>query len=133
MNTGDETETPSSASAVSQTRGYVPGAPVRKTKRQRKSKERQHTELPTELLEKILLHMADSQNTLSIIKLSMVNRHFRDTVNKNLQLWYRLYLEWRGPVENNTREYRTPRGVVRLRPTVPISVPNFRIKAPPLT
>jgi hypothetical protein len=63
----------------------------------------------------------------------MVNRHFRDTVNKNLQLWYRLYLEWRGPVENNTREYRTPRGVVRLRPTVPISVPNFRIKAPPLT
>jgi dynein heavy chain len=55
-------------------------------------------------------------------------------VKANLNIWYRLYLHWRGPVRSTgTKEIRTPRGVVYLRPTIPVSVPNFRIKTPPLT
>lgn len=94
----------------------------------------QFPQIPFDVLDKILTCILDTQaGGLSVIKLSMVNRAFRQGVNENLAIWYRLYLQWRGPVRNRTTDIRTPRGVVRLRPTVPLTVPNFRTKTPPLT
>lgn len=90
--------------------------------------------IPADLLDKILTYILDTQaGGLSVIKLSMVNRDLRHGVSENLAIWYRLYLQWRGPIRDRTVPIATPRGVVRLRPTVPLSVPNFRIKTPPIT
>ena len=48
-------------------------------------------------------------------------------------MWYKLYLIGRGPIHPLDRTITTPRGVVRLRPTVPTTVPNFRVKTPSQT
>ena len=85
------------------------------------------------MLDKILAFMADSKAGLSVIKLSMVNRALRQGVSENLQVWHKLYLEWRGPINPVSQGIRTPRGIVRLRPTLPTTVPNFRNKTPPTT
>lgn len=113
----------------------MPGGPVQSRKRVRSREGAgQFPELPFDVLDKILACILDSQaGGLSVIKLSMVNRALRQGVNENLAVWYRLYLQWRGPIRDKTTHIRTPRGVVRLRPTVPVSVPNFRTKTPPLT
>lgn len=134
MSTGGKTLR-SSAASSSRKRGYVPGEPVAArvggTKRYRTSP---FPDIPSDVLDKILGFMLDGYDGgLSVIKLSMVSRAFRRGVNENLAIWYRLYLQWRGPVRDRPTHVRTPRGVVCLRPTVPISVPNFRIKTPPLT
>jgi hypothetical protein len=89
--------------------------------------------VPTEVLDKILHFMADSRSPLSVIKLSMVNRQFRQEIAENLAVWHRLYLNWRGVVRPASRLTQTPRGLVLLRPTFPVSVPNFQVKVPPLT
>lgn len=135
MSTADET---SKSSAVCRKRGYIPGEPVAKRdgKRCKKGTARSSPfpDIPSDVLDKILACMLETQaGGLSAIKLSMVNRAFRQGVSDNLAIWYRLYLQWRGPIRNRTTDIRTPRGVVRLQPTVPLSVPNFRIKSPPLT
>jgi hypothetical protein len=83
------------------------------------------------VLDKILSSMATSRSVLSIIKLSMVCRSLRQGVNENLSVWYQIYLQWRGPIHPPDRIITTPRGIVRLRPTVPTTVPNFRMKSPP--
>jgi hypothetical protein len=120
-------------------RGYTPGALVderRKGKRAKILRERQpFGHLPLELLDKILSCMVESRSGLSVIKLSMVNRYFRQAVSQNLKIWYQLYLHWRGPVHPApaVRTVQTPRGLLRLRPTLPTTVPNFRNKAPPTT
>lgn len=144
MSTADRTSRHSAVSSGKRKGSYTPGAPlVEHDEAPRKAQRRRRTassiappcpHLPIEILDKILGIMASNHDGLSVIKLSMVNRHFRDAVRANLNIWYRLYLHWRGPVwSTGTREIRTPRGVVRLRPTIPVSVPNFRIKTPPLT
>ena len=89
--------------------------------------------LPLELLDKILGYLVASHSGRSVIKLSMVNRFFRQGINDNLKVWHQLYLQWRGPIHSPFRDFKTPRGILRLRPTVPTSVPNFRIKTPPTT
>jgi hypothetical protein len=89
--------------------------------------------LPSEVLDKILLCMVDSRSPLSVIKLSMVNRQFRREIAENLAVWHRLYLHWRGVIRPVSRLTQTPRGLVLLRPTFPVSVPNFQVKVPPLT
>jgi hypothetical protein len=120
-------------------REYTPGAPVderRKGKRARILKHRPPSpDLPSELLDKILACMVESRSGLSVIKLGMVNRYFRQAVGQNLRVWYQLYLHWRGPIDPApaVRTVRTPRGLLRLRPTLPSTVPNFRNKAPPTT
>jgi hypothetical protein len=136
MSTADRTSRPSDGSK----RGYVPGAPTapESRKRQRKAGRSARASpcpyLPTDVLDKILDIMVTNHDGLSVIKLGMVNRAFREGVNANLKIWYRLYLHWRGPVRSTgAKEIRTPRGVVYLRPTLPVSVPNFRVKTPPLT
>jgi len=136
MSTAEETGKPSSASSsatVARKRSYIPGGPVSRGKRTSRHRPLSYHDLPADILDKIIGFMVGSHTALSVIKLSMVNRHLRSTINANLDMWYRLYLQWRGPVGNSMREYSTPRGIIRLRPTVPISVPNFRIKTPPLT
>lgn len=89
--------------------------------------------LPFDALDKILEFMVASRSGLSIIKLSMVCRSLRQGVNENLSIWYQLYLHWRGPIHPPDRLITTPRGVVRLRPTLPSTVPNFQTKTPPPT
>lgn len=135
MSTADKISRPSAGSTGKRT--YVPGAPVaegRKRQRQERRARGGCDWLPTDVLDKILTIMVANHDGLSVIKLGMVNRSFRDGVNANLAIWYRLYLHWRGPVRSTgAQEVRTPRGVVWLRPTLPISVPNFRVKTPPLT
>jgi hypothetical protein len=90
-------------------------------------------ELPFDVLDKILRYMATSHSPLSVMKLSMVNRAFRQGVNENLHVWYHLYRLWRGPVHPQDRTIKTQRGMIRLRPTIPTSLPNFRVKEPPQT
>jgi hypothetical protein len=133
MSTDDGT---AKSSAVSRKRAYVPGEAVTNSKRNGKRARQRpdFPEIPYDVLDKILTCILDTQvGGLSVIKLSMVNRAFRKGVNDNLPIWYRLYLQWRGPIRDRTRDIQTPRGVVRLRPTIPVSVPNFRTKSPPLT
>lgn len=138
MSTEDRTSGPKSESVGK--RGYIPGAPTgpessRKRPKHRKAEqERPCPWIPSDVLDKILGIMVANHDGLSVIKLGMVNRAFRQGVNANLTAWYRLYLHWRGPVRSTgAKEIRTPRGVVWLRPTLPVSVPNFRVKTPPLT
>ena len=123
------------SSAACKKRAYVPGEPVNSKRNGKRARQRpDFPEIPYDVLDKILTCILDTQvGGLSVIKLSMVNRALRRGVNENLPIWYRLYLQWRGPIRDRTRDIQTPRGVVRLRPTVPISVPNFRTKTPPLT
>lgn len=132
MSTADETSKPS---AVYRKRGYTPGEPVTGAKRaKRRAHAGQFPQLPYDVLDKILTCILETQaGGLSVIKLSMVNRACRQAVNENLAMWYRLYRQWRGPIRQDVMDVRTPRGIVRLRPTVPLSVPNFRVKTPPLT
>lgn len=134
MSTADETSKPS---AASRKRGYVPGEPV--SRRDGKRLKRREwsgafPDIPYDVLDRILTCILETQvGGLTVIKLSMVNRCFRQGVSENLAVWYRLYLQWRGPIRERTTHVRTPRGLVRLRPTVPVTVPNFRNKTPPLT
>ena len=124
MSTAAKTSTSRTACVPRKKRGYTPGARVER---------RPCPGLPAELLDKILVCMADAHAGLSVIKLSMVNRAFRQGVNENLQVWHRLYLLWRGPINPIPRGVATPRGFVRLRPTLPTTLPNFRTKTPPTT
>lgn len=120
--------------------GYLPGSAITacSAKPSKRCKTRRATEpfpgLPTEVLDKILGCMVDSRSLLSVIKLSMVNRQFRQEISDNLRIWHRMYLHWRGPVDRPVRTFKTHRGgLVSIRPTLPSTVPNFRIKMPPLT
>jgi hypothetical protein len=112
---------------------------VRETAAESRSRKRQKQQegvagtLPLELLDKILGYMVASHSGRSVIKLSMVNRYFRQGIADNLKVWHQLYLQWRGPIRSPFTDFKTPRGVLRLRPTVPTSIPNFRVKAPPTT
>ena len=139
MSTAEGTSKSSAAcetAVVCRKRGYIPGGPVTGTGKRPRRKERTGSfpHIPYDVLDKILQTILDTQaGGLSVIKLSMVNRACRQAVSENLGIWYRLYRQWRGPIRKETMDVRTPRGVVRLRPTVPLSVPNFRVKTPPLT
>lgn len=145
MSTAETTSLSSGASssgaapASRRKRSYIPGrrveeAPTRAGKRGRRVHEGNREGLPADVLDCILQRMVDTRAGLSIIKLSMVNKAFRQGVNANLKIWYKLYLHWRGPIQRDVpRPISTPRGVVRLRPTLPTTVPNFRGKTPPTT
>jgi hypothetical protein len=112
---------------------YIPGSAVEKRVPKRpKTGRRPSPCLPSDVLHKILMIMVERHEALSVIKLSMVNRRFREDIADDLPVWYKLYLHWRGPVDRQ-RHFYTNRGVVQTRPTFPLSVPNFRTKTPPLT
>lgn len=138
MSTADMTSSSNSGSGPRKRQlTYTPGGRTLEPQGSRASKRSRtvvaFSGLPTEVLDKILQCMVSSRDSLSIIKLSMVNRQFRQEIAENLAVWHRLYLFWRGIVRPTSRLTQTPRGMVLLRPTFPTSVPNFRVKIPPLT
>lgn len=130
--------------------GYIPGQPVTPpVKRQKKGGTRRKAGtwslLPDEVLEKIILHLANDRQGLSVMLLSMVNRNLRQEVQGNSKVWHMLYLHWRGHLSSQqtggaqegqaplTRMIRSPQGaILKLNPSVPRSLPNFRIKPPSL-
>ena len=92
--------------------------------------------LPAETEDKILEILAADRNALSIMRLSMVNRGWRETVENNLQIWHTLYRYWRGPIvpsEVSKTGLQDARRMVRLNPTTPRSLPNFRHKSPSIS
>lgn len=109
--------------------GYSPGERV--ASRCRRSTNSWKS-LPTEVLHQILMRLAESKSGISIILLSMVNRHFMNDVLDDVDVWHLLYLDWRGPI-GGPKVIRSKNGVVKLRPTYPISLPNFKLKTPPVT
>ena len=163
MSTAAKISKPSSASDADSTQlsqnkrkqpvGYIPGQPIPPTvtvKRQRKSTRKKTVPwalLPDETLEKIVIHLANDRQGLSVMLLSMVNRNFRQEVQGNLKVWHMLYLHWRGHLSSQqqgmredqegqvplARIIRYPQGTtLKLNPSVPRSVPNFRPKPPSL-
>lgn len=90
-------------------------------------------DMPLEVLEKVLSSMVDQRMGLGIMKLSMTCRQIRREVQGNLDIWYRLYRHWRGPVRPAPTQHPTMGRVVSLRPTYPLSLPNYQMKPPPMT
>jgi hypothetical protein len=136
-------------------RSYTPGAPVglegttttTATAMRRRGGKRKtaanYASLPQEVFDKILGALVSDRKPLSVMLLSMVNREFRRAVDSNLKAWHQLYLLWRGhmlkPMPKSMGMEGVARtivgkkgGLVRLVPTIPRSVPNFRDKHPPL-
>lgn len=76
-------------------------------------------------MQKVIQILATNRDNESIIILSMVNRALRRQINSDAQMWYKMYLQWRGLLQ--TRTYTKP-GVktVCLVPTMPRTLPNFR-------
>jgi hypothetical protein len=140
MNADAKTSQCSAGSKKRKALGYLPGSAIASssTASSKRSKARRPAApfpgLPTEVLDKILEYMVASRSACSVIKLSMVNRQFRQEISDNLRIWHQLYLHWRGPVVRPPKTFHTPRGgLVSIRPTLPTTVPNFRIKTPPIT
>jgi|LauGreDrversion4_2_1035121.scaffolds.fasta_scaffold108555_2 hypothetical protein len=131
--------------------GYVPGGPDGSTakKRQRTLKRRTPwRDLPPDAVDLIVMNLAKDRACLSIMLLSMVSRPLRAEVQGNVKAWHMLYLHWRGHISSQTapgdtrapvflpvnRLYRGPMGrtVVKMTPTIPRTLPNFREKIPSL-
>ena len=134
---------------------YTPGAQVaagnsagmeeaqRKRMRSRRNKANKSwfLNLPAETEDKILAILAaDRSARYSILRLSMVNRGWRETIQNNLQIWHALYRHWRGPIvasDSIPAAMQTAgmsqRRMVRLNPTTPRTLPNFRQKPPSIS
>lgn len=132
---------------------YTPGARVTESsaleeaqrKRMRSRRNRANKawflNLPSETEDKILAILAEDRSAVSILRLSMVNHGWRETIQNNLQIWHTLYRHWRGPIvssdANTTAAMQnggmSQRRMVRLNPTTPRTLPNFRHKTPPIS
>lgn len=109
--------------------------PMRKRRRVTRREGLVHSslcDLPQEVLENVLSSMVDQRMALVIIKLSMTCRQMHKDIQGNHDLWYRLYRHWRGPVRPS-RTHNPNQNIVSLRPTYPLSLPNYRMKPPPIT
>lgn len=134
-------------------RSYTPGAQVgleettttvttMRRKGGRRKTAANYASLPQEVFDKILGALVSDRKPLSVMLLSMVNHEFRRAVDSNLKAWHQLYLLWRGHMRAMSVAPGTEKlmstivgkkgGLVRLVPTIPRSVPNFRDKHPPL-
>jgi hypothetical protein len=111
---------------------YVPGAPVKRsrcaaggnTKVLRRRTEASPV-LPSDVMDKILSILVEKRAAAAVMMLSMVNKNLHASIVGDRKLWYQLYLHWRGP----TVFYREGgKGIVRLMPSTPRTVPNFRLK-----
>jgi hypothetical protein len=92
--------------------------------------------LPAETEDKILEILAADRSCHAIMRLSMVNRGWRETIQNNLEVWHSLYRLWRGPIvpsEVSKTGTQDVRRMVRLNPTTPRSLPNFRHKSPSIS
>lgn len=126
-------------------RSYTPGAPV-ETPRQpvkRKKPTRSEAAAPARrragpicanegaLHDLIAGHVAETlarhRMPRAVVLLSMVNKSFRQRIDGDFEIWYRLYVQWKGPYRSTTAgPVKTARGSLLLYPTVPRSLPNFR-------
>lgn len=123
--------------------GYVPGGPVTlenassgKKRARTNGEEEKQTKLkgyfphfPPDLLEKMIDPLVEGRVPMSVIMLSMVNKQCHQAISGNLEVWHKLYKQWRGPIRmTETGPVRTAMGggTVNLFPTVPRSLPNFR-------
>jgi hypothetical protein len=116
----------SCASRLSRLR-YVPGAPVRKSRRaEPKTKVLRRRQVfkgfPADILERILSFLVDGRAAGSVMMMSMVDRALRAAIVDNVGVWSKLYGHWRGPLT-----YQSRSGV--QLPTIPKILPNFRHKA----
>jgi len=117
----------------SRKRSYVPGAPIA-TKKKKPAHIRRPppTCVNMHALHGILCEVVTdiiSRDRLPyrVAMLSMVNRQFRAHIAGNFQLWYRMYLQWKGLTRNShVGPIKTARGSLILYPTIPRSFPNFR-------
>jgi hypothetical protein len=97
--------------------------------------------LPAETEDRILAILTADRSCHAIMRLSMVNRGWRETIQNNLEVWHSLYRLWRGPiVASDSSSPRTQgvvamsqRRMVRLNPTTPRTLPNFRHKTPSIS
>lgn len=116
--------------------GYTPGGPVKqpcvpaKTKTNtviKRRKDRAALDLPSECILHIASHLVQAKQDLSVILMSMVNKQYWQTIGNDAQLWYNMYMHWRGPITPSPqRVSMMGRGVVRLMPSIPRTLPNFR-------
>lgn len=125
--------------------GYVPGGPAKrpcvtgKDKPMRtnqsndnklvtaKKKHKAVPDLPSECIHHIALHLVKAKQDHAVIIMSMVNKQYWQTVGNDAQLWYEMYTHWRGPLAPAAaKPSLTGRGWVRLMPSIPRSLPNFR-------
>jgi hypothetical protein len=83
---------------------------------------------PPDVAGKIAMYLAESRSGTSVMLLSMVNKTFRAEIAGNVELWYKLYLHWRGVPRTPSNGMMKARGYVDLNPTVPRTLPNFRMK-----
>ena len=140
MNTGAQTARPSSESGSAATgsaraMSYVPGAPVAPRRLQARGKVLRRKQVfsgcPPDVIERIVEYLMESRAVLAIMTLSMVNKGFRAGISANMPLWHKLYLLWRGPLKPAHPELKA-RNTIYLAPTLPRTLPNFRMKSLPL-
>jgi hypothetical protein len=97
--------------------------------------------LPAETEDRILAILTADRSCHAIMRLSMVNRGWRETIQNNLEVWHSLYRLWRGPIVASDSLPKLTNGVgamsqrrmVRLNPTTPRTLPNFRHKTPSIS
>ena len=139
------------SAAANRKRGYIPGGPVALSSSEGQGgRKRGRTvcivppkkrmvwrDLHRDIVDNIVLHLARTRQCAAVMTLSMVNRSFRMDVANNLKAWHTMYLHWRGHLSVRTdviREHRLfrnpPNLLVKLNPTFPRTLPNFREKAP---
>ncbi len=146
------------SAAANRKRGYIPGGPVAvSTSEGQGGRKRGRTvsivppkkrmvwrDLHRDIVDNIVLHLARTRQCQAVMTLSMVNRSFRMDVANNLKAWHTMYLHWRGHLSagsnmaqrimrnppNSNLIRNPPNLLVKLNPTFPRSLPNFRDKAP---
>ncbi len=104
---------------------YVPGAPVRSSSKKAAlgtkvlRRKGGFSGFHIDIMDRIIMLMVETNSATGVIMLSMVNRGLRSAIQGNAQLWYRLYLHWRG--------HYHPLVGPRFNGCRPL--PNFRTKA----
>lgn len=123
-------------------RSYTPGAQVnpltQSTKKRKASREKRqskqtqalccNTGALQDLLSTVVVStLARTRQAHAVILLSMVNKDFRQRINCDFEVWYRLYIQWKGPSRCNIiGQTKTARGLLTRYPTISRSLPNFR-------
>ena len=83
--------------------------------------------LPSDCITKIAQALVASRNNHTVIILGMVNKQYHQVIAPDAALWYAMYMHWRGPPTPSRTVVSTGgRGMVRLLPSIPRTLPNFR-------
>lgn len=83
--------------------------------------------LPSDCILKIVQALVKSKDNHTVIILGMVNKQYRQVIAPDVDLWYAMYMHWRGPpTPSRTVVSMGGKGTVRLLPSIPRTLPNFR-------